>query len=406
MFGQRTLRGTIIDAATGDALSFVNVFLEKDQSYGVLTNERGEYEITISPDQLDDRLVFSLLSYKTSYADLQELKEGQTVLNLQLSTTFLKLGEITVVSDLGLRQLVRKVLAHIPQNYGSNNSLLRGYVRKYSIDDDAYSQVIEAMVDIRDRAYTDPKAAHTPKAWLAQYRTSDYQGDAREDMRIYNHGKQTLLGGYLNPFSNAIRYHSIHWLELIDSSLNSMTFANRGEYVANGDTLVKLQYSLSESADVGNANRNTYSSYFSGELLINRSDLAVIRNTQGSIDREWYRDAVYRKTNGKYYPEKISSHITYNYNSGTRKSFQASLLYVTEVITGKQAVRKANKGNKGKLLVLDGKISTVKANYDPAFWEGNQILKLLPAPEALATSLNQLRSLEEQYRDNARRVKE
>lgn len=237
-----------------------------------------------------------------------------------LATTFLKLGEITVVSDLGLRQLVRNVRARIPENYGSDHNLLRGYVRKYSIDDGAYSQLIEAIVDIRDRAYTDPKAKN-PKAWLAQYRTSDHQKDAREDMRIYNHRKQTLLGGYLNPFSNATRYHSVHWLEMFDGTLINMTFANRGEYVANGDTLVKLQYGLSESAEIAGADRETYSSYSSGELLLNKTDLVVISNTQGSIDRQWYRDVVYRKTKGKYYPEKISAHITYNYNAGSRTSF-------------------------------------------------------------------------------------
>ena len=73
------------------------------------------------------------------------------------------------------------------------------------------------------------------------------------------------------------------------------------------------------------------------------------------------------------------------------------------MITDKQAVSKAEKG---KPLAFDGKVATVNANYDPASWENNQTLKLLPAPEALASSLNQLHSLEDQFRDNARKVKE
>lgn len=399
---QRTLTGTVIDAADGSPLSFVSVFLKNNQSRGVLTNERGEYTLTVTEEELTDELLFSLLSYQTATVDLSQLPDGQTVINQQIATSFLELAEITVISDIGLRALVNRVIEKIPDNYGADKYLLRGYTRKFSIDDGEYSQVIESMISLRDTPYEDPDKK--PKVWIDQFRMSDYQGDAREDMRLYNNGRHTLMAGYTSPLDNPARAHSIHWLGMIDGTLDRMTFANRGEYVSNGDTLIKIQYGLrSDNGELSEAQQQAYSSYLTGEVLINKSDYAMLRNTQGEIDKGWYRDVVYQKVNGKYYPKKISAEIQYEYNNQTQTSYQTSLLYVTEVITTTKAI---NQRKKGKPLILEGKIATLKADYDPKFWAGNEILQLLPAPDALQSGLERLNKLEDQFRGNARRVKE
>lgn len=399
---QRTLSGTVIDAADGAPLSFVSVFLKSNQSRGVLTNERGEYSLTVTEDELVDELLFSLLSYETASVDLSRLDSGQTIINQQLATSFLELAEITVISDLGLRALVKRVIKKIPDNYGAEKYLLRGYVRKFSIDDGEYSQVIESMITLRDTRYEDPDKK--PKVWIDQFRMSDYQGDARENMRIYNSGRHTLLGGYLSPFDNPARAHTLHWLGMLDETLDKMTFANRGEYVSKGDTLVKIQYGLrTDSGELSEARQQAYASYLTGEVLINKSDYAMVRNTQGEVDKGWYRDVVYQKINGKYYPKKISAEVQYEYNLHSQTSYRTSLLYVTEVITDPRAIKQSKKG---KPLLLEGKIATVKADYDPNFWANNEILKRLPAPDALQSGLEKLKKLDDQFRGNARRVKE
>jgi len=399
---QRTLTGTVIDAADGSPLSFVSVFVKSNQSRGVLTNERGEYTLTLTEDELTDELLFSLLSYETASVNLSQLDTGQTIINQQLTTSFLELAEITVISDLGLRALVRKVIEKIPDNYGAEKYLLRGYTRKFSIDDGEYSQIIESMITLRDTRYEDPDK--DPKVWIDQFRMSNYQGDAREDMRLYNNGRHTLLGGYLSPFDNPARAQTLHWLGMMDRTLDKMTFANRGEYVSNGDTLVKIQYGLrTDNRDLSEAQQKAYASYLNGEVLINKSDYAMVRNTQGEVDKGWYRDVVYQKINGKYYPKKISAEVQFEYNLHTQTSYRTNLLYVTEVITDPKAIKQTKKG---KPLVLEGKLATIKSDYAPDFWANNEILQLLPAPDALQSGLERLNKLEDQFRGNARRVKE
>jgi len=145
--------------ANGAPLSFVNVFLKSEQSVGVLTNERGEYTIKISEDQMKDELVFSLMSYQTHFERLADLGENQTYLNLQMSSSFVELQEIVVMSDLGLKQIVRRAIEAIPDNYGTDDYLLSAYFRQYDIDDGEYSQLVEAMVNIRDRFHQSRKNA-------------------------------------------------------------------------------------------------------------------------------------------------------------------------------------------------------------------------------------------------------
>jgi hypothetical protein len=111
---QMPLQGMLTDAANGAPLAYAYVFLENDQQYGVISNERGEYQILLDSTQLKDRLVVSLMSYQTHYLRLADLEPEQTHYNLQLNTSFLELKEIVILSDLGLRAIVEKALANIP----------------------------------------------------------------------------------------------------------------------------------------------------------------------------------------------------------------------------------------------------------------------------------------------------
>ncbi|MEO0734930.1 MAG: carboxypeptidase-like regulatory domain-containing protein, partial [Bacteroidota bacterium] len=185
---QLTLTGIVVDEANGAPLPFVYVFLESDQDYGVITNERGEYQIRLTEEQRQGHLVFSLMSYQTHRFPLRDLAPEQTVYNLQMATSFLELEEIVVVSDKGLRRIVRETLDNIPNVYGHKDYLLKAYYRRYDIENGEYAQLIDAMVTVRDRPYLSPKyvthdlterslpQGYPVKAWADEFRLSDYNG--------------------------------------------------------------------------------------------------------------------------------------------------------------------------------------------------------------------------------------
>ncbi|MEL6142078.1 MAG: carboxypeptidase-like regulatory domain-containing protein, partial [Bacteroidota bacterium] len=60
---QRNLNGILVDEMSGDPISFAHIFLKNDQSHGVISNEKGEYQLSFHQEQLNDTLTISLLGY-------------------------------------------------------------------------------------------------------------------------------------------------------------------------------------------------------------------------------------------------------------------------------------------------------------------------------------------------------
>lgn len=408
----RNLQGTVIDAATGEPLSFVYVFLQSDQSYGVITNERGEYQISLREDQLTDQLTFSLMSYQPHSFPLQNLEPEQTYYNVQMSTSFLELAEVVVISDIGLRAIVRETLENIPSAYGADDYLLKAYYRRYDIDNGEYAQLIDAMLTIRDKRYlpmqekaadlrdSAPPIDNRSKAWVDEFRLSDYTGNGQERFQSRKAKQHALLAGYHGAV-NSVRRHEIHWINSI-MGIDSMEFTNRGEYLEGQDTLIRIAYSLFPTRKKDNARTSFFKALFSGELLINLSDKAILRNTLGDLDRGYYTDVRYQKHQGKYYLKQISKDGHFRYDSLRQKHQYNYLLYVTDVVTDRKAIKKYRKGNRinPELTVED-----IRTPYRPAYWAKNEIIQKIPAPEALELGISRMRSLEEQFLDNARRIK-
>lgn len=399
LFAQHELSGIVVDAADGKPLSFVHVFLKTDQQYGVITNERGEYRISLDSTQLNDQLVFSLMSYQTHFLRLRDLAADQMTYNLQMETAFLELAEIVVLSDLGLRAIVQKTMDNIPKIYGTKDYLLKAYSREYTINNGEYSQLIEAMLTIRDEPYNAPD--REAKVWIDEFRLSDYLGN-EDDLFQSRKAKQTaLLNGY-RSYTNAARYQQIHWVTSIPDSIVELTYQNRGEYLDGRDTLIRIGYeAVFKNSGIDGKILKELRQYFQGEVLINRSEYAMLRNTVGDIDRGHYSDVTYQKIGGKYFLQQLITDGSFRFDSLTNRKVYNKLLYVTDVITDPKAIKAYRKGT---LLSTEALIEDIRTPYRPDFWEANPLLILLPAPEALEEGLSRIRSMEAQFRENARKV--
>lgn len=397
---QRSLQGILTDAGTGAPLPYAYVFLENDQQYGSISNEKGEYQITLDSSQLAGRLVFSLMSYQPHYLRLSELEPDQTYYNLQMNTSFLELQEIVILSDLGLRAIVQEALDNIPKKYGSKDYLLKAYFRKYDIENQDYTQLVEAMLTIRDKPFTDPD--QPVKSWIDEFRMSDYMGDGQKRFQTRKQDQPILLGGYTS-IMNSVRSGYLHWVtDILGGGVELLNFTNRGEYLEGQDTLIRIAYNWdlkTNGADVEQQAR--FKAYFSGEVLINRTEKVILRNTVGDLDQGFYTDAAYQKTGSKYYLKQLVRGGQFRYDSLRHSHVYKQVLYVTDVVTN---AKEKNAYRKGNRINTELTLEQVRTPYDPQFWATSQMMVKLPAPEALELELSKLKSLEEQYRGNARKV--
>jgi TonB-dependent starch-binding outer membrane protein SusC len=91
------ISGTVVDAATGEALPGVNILVE-GTTVGTVTDARGKYTIELSP--ANAVLVFSFLGYLS-----EKVESGrQTILDIKLSPNIQKLDEVVVIGYQTIRK--------------------------------------------------------------------------------------------------------------------------------------------------------------------------------------------------------------------------------------------------------------------------------------------------------------
>ena len=87
---QDTLRGTVVDAQTGEALPGVNIIIEGTTT-GTTTNVDGEFEFSVP--SLEETLVFSYIGYQSLVVAI----DGRTDLTIELRADVAQLDDLVVV---------------------------------------------------------------------------------------------------------------------------------------------------------------------------------------------------------------------------------------------------------------------------------------------------------------------
>lgn len=388
---QQMITGVVIDDTSGEPLPYVNVFLESNQSRGVLTNEKGEYAISLTVADQSDRLMLSLLSYRTHAEPVADVLQ-RGFFNLRMETSFVSLGEVVVISDLGLRGLMNKVFAAIPDNYGTDDFTLTAYSRNYQIDDGRYSQFVEAVVNIKDQRYgqrTREGKLLPLRSRVEQFRINrDTVASLRDRWKPMSQ-QWRLTSPY--TYNTARRGNYRKWKS--DARyLDELSFSYRGEYLDGTDTLVRIGYHPTNwfgndiPADLDSLNDGSFW-FLAGEYLINKNDLAIIRHTVGDADRGYLDDVIYRRVNGKYYLRQAVRYIEIEYENDTRQFIDHNMLYVTDVVTGAKNARKALKG---KYIDSREDLAELRVKYDPEFWATNPFLSTLSAPEEMQLTMERM----------------
>ncbi len=397
------ISGVITDAKNGYPLPYVNVFLQSNQSRGVLTNEKGEFTIRLSAADRQDQLVFSLLSYQTHTEPVANVLD-QGFFNHQMTTSFVRLDEVVVISDNGLRKFMEQVFVRIPDNYGADYFTLHAYARGYQIDDGRYSQFVEAMVNIGDQQYgwrDKDSEMLDPKYRATQFRmVRDTLPSVRDSLSFLKSQYWLTLNYALNVTRQG-NYNLQHLDRAPDGTaslvpldltfLEGMKFSNRGQYRDGQDTIIRIGYrpndryfeKMGAFEVLDSAKIAAYKKWFEGEFLVNKKDFAIIRKTvEANKYRSSYYDVLYQKTDGKYYVKQLTSHGKIK-EDGRQLTYQR-LLFVIGVTTGKRPARRAMQG---KLLDPSEDIADLRLKYDADFWRNNHFLQRLDAPEEMRLSM-------------------
>lgn len=390
MLAQTQLYGVLYDVTTQEPIPFANVFFLSNQGRGVISNQNGEFLINIFEQDRLDQLVISQLGYEDYRISLSSLSSD--TLDIRMTPSFHALQEITVLSDRGLRGVVKEALRRIPENYGTKKSLLEGFYREYSISDSVYAEVIEAFVSIQDGPYKKPRKKS--KLFWSSMRRSDDQRNLPKRLQAAD---QNLLYSFYER-SNPIRRRFFHFVKPgIEGFMDGCHFSNRGEFLEEKDTLIRIGF-VPKWFD--RFDEKTKASFGFGELLINKSDYGIIKISRGDTGLSVYNEATYEKHGQKYYLSSLQSAIALRYDNKTRYYRNTRQLHIYRVHPVASKVKR-----KGKRLPRYKQLREIKYQYDPSVWEGNSFIVELPAPEALEADISRVKRMEKQFLDNAKNGK-
>lgn len=138
-----TLTGKISDKQTQLAIPFVSIQL-KSGSSGTSSNLDGEFIFKIEESRRTDTLLFSSIGYKSLVVPLSEI--GRNI-SVSLEPAVVELAEVTVKATSGL-DLLKKVLAKVPENYDTSDVQLTAFYRENVWLGDFELSFSESVLDV------------------------------------------------------------------------------------------------------------------------------------------------------------------------------------------------------------------------------------------------------------------
>lgn len=116
-FGQVTLSGTVIETSSNKPVAYANIGL-MEKGVGTVSNPKGQFELTITEDLLNNLLFVSHVGYEIVTLDIQELKNNSASLIIEL-----------VPLETTLQEVVVKASKPVSLGYQPNGNKVKGFFK-------------------------------------------------------------------------------------------------------------------------------------------------------------------------------------------------------------------------------------------------------------------------------------
>jgi hypothetical protein len=152
-----TVTGIVVDDQTGLGIGYAHVGIP-EKGIGTTTGGNGAFTFKIPIEYKNSEMLVSYLGYKTFRKPFSEIS-GHIKVRLLKSPTML--GEVVVMSDGGVENIVRKAVKNIKVNYPTYGTSYLGFYRESRTDDSLkYIYLAEGVLNIYKRSYKSKKEGY------------------------------------------------------------------------------------------------------------------------------------------------------------------------------------------------------------------------------------------------------
>jgi len=171
--------GKLTDAKTQEPIAFASIRI-KDRALGIISNTDGSFKIPLRYKEYGDIIEISSMGYQTKEILIQNFSVDE-LNDVKLQPVTLALEEAVVTAEkkkkLTARQIVRKAIRAIPENYPVKPFSTIGYYRDYQLDSLQYVNLNEAIFEVFDEGF-DAMDSITTKVKIFDYlENTDFKRD-------------------------------------------------------------------------------------------------------------------------------------------------------------------------------------------------------------------------------------
>ncbi len=143
------IKGKITDAKTKEPLPYVLLRVAGTMS-GTQTNHDGVYNLKLSKEQADKKIVLNFAGYRTDTIEVSKLRKQR---NVTMSKLSIILASVTVSDYNKPSKLMEEVVRRIPDNYWCDTMIGTFFFRHYGLTDDSLWLFCEAISDVMRPGY-------------------------------------------------------------------------------------------------------------------------------------------------------------------------------------------------------------------------------------------------------------
>ena len=288
--------GKLLDAKTQEPIVFASIRI-KDRALGIISNADGGFRIPLKYKEYGDIIEISSMGYKSKEIIIHDFDVNE--LNVvRLEPALLELDE-AIVSEkfkrkkkyISPKNIVRKAIKAIPDNYATRLFSTIGYYRDYQIKDkdSSYLNLNEAILEVFDPGFAKLDFQNTKVRIYNYKQNSDFDRNARAaDLYNYKDSKKVIDKAFLHNYGGneftILRVHDA----IRNYKVNSYDFVNRLEYdLFNNHDFFKEKdtYTEDEVLYTIKIKQNLAGFRVYGKFYISKKDYAIHKMEYALYDR-------------------------------------------------------------------------------------------------------------------------
>lgn len=360
------ISGHVLDGSKEKPIAYASLAIA-NLYRGTVTNGEGEFQLTLSVDELDDTLAVSCLGYKPQFIPLTKfLTQPQTII---LEDEYISIPEV-VIRRINPEYLIVNAIKKIPENYSDIPVNFTGFYRESIQKRKDFVAVSEAIVEGYKPSYTREVVADQIKI-IKSRKCIDKQYQDSILFKIKAGLKTVLL---LDIVKN-------HPDFIVPKDMSTYRYSIQDIMVKGSDDVYVVYFNHRDQNE---------DAHYKGKLYINDANLAIL-NCEFSLNKfglaqagsymivkkprsykvkpvQAHYEVHYNQLNNNYHLGYIRSVVTFSIRH-KREVFKSVYTMTTEMVVNQIDTSHVSRFSSKEIAKSKEIFQDIVESYDDIFWE-------------------------------------